>query len=376
MKVFQFVSYSAESEYFSNLGKGLYKKGIDVSYGTLFEVGRKMPEWIEQRPKVGFFCLGAGSKYDFPVSVFRLAAVLKKEKPDIVQTHLYEASLVGLLAAKIAGVPCKILTRHHTDQAHLIGKRLPIAVDRWEAKAADRVVVLSNAVRDFMVTADGIDADKIEVIHQGFDFEKFSATEQDRARVRSEFAFGDSDFVVGTFASFFPTKGHRFLVEAAKELFRQIPTLKLFFVGEGGDRESLVKQIAESGLSGKVVFSGFRKDVSACMKACDAVVHPSLSEAFCQVLIESMSTGLPLVSTDVGGAREVIADGETALLIPPSNVEAIVEAILKLYKDPAFARHMAEKGQRNVRERFTLVRMIDSQIDCYESLMAKGKNGV
>lgn len=377
MKVLQFMSSSADSEYFSNLGKGLHKKGIDVLYGTLFKTGSETPEWISQLSDVSYFCVGAASKYDFPRSVVRLASVLRQIRPDIIQTHLYEASLVGLLAAKMAGVPCRILTRHHTDQAHLIGKRLPIAVDRWEARAAHRIVVLSKAVRDFLVSHDHADPKKITVIYQGFDFDKFSAAQEEGDRVRTEFGFSKDDFVVGTFASFFPTKGHRFLIEAAKKLVDNIPTLKLFFVGEGGDKEALRVQISRSGLDEKVVvFAGFRRDVSACMKACDAVVHPSLSEAFCQVLIESMSTGVPLISTDVGGAREVIVRDETGLLIAPASIEEIVEAVMKIYSDASFAGKIAAGAKQSVRERFTVERMISEQIECYKSLVENRVNGV
>lgn len=374
MRVFQFVSYSADSDYFSNLGKGLDQRGIEIAFGTLFQTGREFPGWIKPIDDARYYCLGARSRYDFPMAVLRLASILRTVKPDILQTHLYEASLVGLLAAKLARVPIRILTRHHTDQAHLIGKKLPIAVDRWEATEADVVVVLSNAVRNFMISVDGIDPAKIRVVYQGFDFEKFSANEGDRKKVRSECDFADDDFVIGTFGNFFPTKGHRFLLAAAERLVGEIPNLKLLFVGDGGDKESLKEQISKAGLSERIVFAGFRKDVSACMKACDVVVHPSLSEAFCQVLIESMSTGVPLISTDVGGAGEVIEDGKTGLLIASENVDEIVEAVRKLYLDRGFGKQIAMAGQQAVREKFTIEKMLDQQIECYETLISTRNN--
>jgi glycosyltransferase involved in cell wall biosynthesis len=375
MNVLQFASYSADSEYMRNLGLGLSNKGINLTCGMLFDDGDTEPDWIKRAPSAKYFCLKVKSRKGFLPAIFKLAQVLRREKIDILQTHLYEASLVGLLAAKLARTPLRILTRHHTDQAHMIGRKLPIAVDRWEAKEADRVVVLSNAVRNFMVAADGVDEAKIEVIYQGFNFEKFSASEDDRKSVRIEFGMADDDFVIGTFGSFFPTKGHRFLVEAAIELIAEIPNLKLLFVGAGGDRNDLEHQITTSGLAGKVVFAGFRQDVNACMKAVDVVVHPSLSEAFCQVLVETMSVGTPLISTDVGGANEVIDNGNSALLIPPESPAAIVEAVTRLYKDMDFAKKIAVAGQKSVRERFTLEKMIDRQVECYERWLGAKRNG-
>lgn len=375
MNVLQLISYAADSEYIRNLGLGIAKKGINLTCGTLFDNGSVEPEWVKQVPPTKYFCLNARSKKDFPAAVFKLANILRREKIDVLQTHLYEAGFVGLLAAKLARTSLSILTRHHTDQAHMIGRKLPVALDRWEAETADRVVVLSNAVRDFMVATDGIDKSKIEVIYQGFNFEKFSAKEEERKQVRAEFGFVNGDFVVGTFGSFFPTKGHRYLVEAAGTLVSEIPNLKLFFVGAGGEVEGLNSQIASSSLSERVVFAGYRQDVSACMKAADIVVHPSLSEAFCQVLVETMSVGTPLISTNVGGAAEVINDGETALLIPAGSSAAIVDAVSRLYMDPLYAKKIAAAGQISVRERFTLQKMIDRQVECYKMWLNAETNG-
>lgn len=368
MKVCHFVSYSAESHYLVNLGKGLAEKGVSLFCGTLFETGKKTPEWAEM-PNVNYFCLNAKSKKDFPKAIWSLSRMLKQENIDILQTHLYEASFVGLLAAKLAKTPYRILTRHHLDQAYMVGKKLPIFLDKWEANDADRVVVLSNAVKEFLVSKDSIDADKITVIHQGFDFDGFIATEEDRKRIRDEFNLTEQEFLVGTIGNFFPTKGHRFLVQALKELLKSIPEIKLFFVGSGGDIDSLKNQISELGLEEKVIFAGFRKDVNACMKAVDIVVHPSLSEAFCQVLIETMSVGTPLISTDVGGAKEVITHNENGMLIPPENVDSIIEAVKRVYLEKDFTRQMALAGQKSVWERFTVEKMVDRQIECYRKLL-------
>ena len=365
-RVCQFISYSADSHYLVNLGKGLANNNIDLICGTLFETGKDEPKWIKESESINYFCLNAKSKPDFPKAVLSLAKILRREKIDILQTHLYEASFVGLLAAKLARIPLRILTRHHLDQSHLIGKKLPIFIDRWETKNCDKIVVLSNAVKEFLVDKDFVDRKKIQVIYQGFDFERFTATETERQSVRNEFGFQENDFVVGTIGNFFSTKGHRFLVEALKKLENEIPNLKLFFVGDGGHKDILVSQITDLNLTKKVVFSGFRADVPACMGAMDAVVHPSLSEAFCQVLIESMSIGKPLISTDVGGAKEVITNNETGLLIPAENTDAIVESIRKVYKDKDFTKKMALAGQKSVRERFTLDKMINQQVECYK----------
>lgn len=366
MKVCHLITYSSDSHYIINLGKGLADKGISVCYGTLFNTGIEKPEWMSK--EIDYFCLNVASKKDFIPAAWKLRNYLRENKIDILQTHLYEASFVGMLAAKLAGTKVKILTRHYLDQNHQIGNKLALFLDRWEAKTADEIIVLSNAVKEFMSDVEKVDADKITVIHQGFDFDIFSASDEDGKKVRQEFGISEDDFVIGTIGNFTSTKGHSFMVSAAKELIEEMPNLKLMFIGDGGDKKTVQEQIAEENLQERVIFTGFRGDVNACMKAVDVVVHPSLSEAFCQVLIETMSVGTPIVSTDVGGAKEVITDGKNGFIIPPANVEAIKKAVRNLFQNPEATKKMALAGQQSVRETFTVEKMIDKQIAVYERL--------
>src|SRR5437762_3247273 len=154
------------------------------------------------------------------------------------------------------------------------------------ARRADVVVTLSNAVRDYMISHEGLDGNKIRAIHQGFDFAKLSPTEDDRELIREEFNLTDK-FVIGCIGQLFSTKGQEYLVSALSELVAKIPNVCLLLVG-GGDKQPLVSLIRKLEFEDRVVFAGFRSDVAACMRAADIVVHPSLSEAFCQVLIETM----------------------------------------------------------------------------------------
>ncbi len=373
MKVCHIITWSADLEYFINLGKGLTDRGISLMLGTLFHTGKETPEFVKENNKIEYFCLGAKSRKDFPRCIWNFSRILRQEKVEILQAHLWEASLIGLLSARLARTPLRIITRHHLDQTHLIGKKIPIEIERWNAREANKVVTVSNAVKDFMISADFIDGNKIEVIYLGFDFEKFTNIEEAGRKVREEFGFTDQDFVIGCIGNFFPTKGHQYLLEAVKKLMPQIPNIKLFFVGSGGDKDRLEKTIETLNLEKKVVFAGYRTDVPACLNAMDLVVHPSLSEAFCQVLIETMAVGKPLISTDVGGAKEAIFDGETGILVPIKDSESIAESIARVYFHPEFARKMALAGQKSVREQFTIERMVNRQVECYEKWLNEVK---
>lgn len=343
------------------MATGLAKAGCGVYCASLSSAVE--PAWLESLPGVGYLSLDADSRLQYPAAVVRLARFLRRERIEVLQSHLFDAGVIGVLAARLARTPLTIVTRHHTDQVVLVGTALHIQLDRWMARAADGVVAVSNAVRDFLVTQDGVDSTPIEVIYLGFDFDRLRVEEADAQRVREELVLEDA-FVIGCVAQLFETKGQSFLIAALAALVDRIPNAKLVLVG-AGDRTGLEARANELGVADRVVFAGHRQDVPACLSAMDVVVHPSLSEAFSQVVIEAMASETPLVSTNVGGAMEVIEDGKTGLLIPPADVAAIVAAVERLHGDPHLRERLGRAGRESVAERFTVDRMVNHQLDCY-----------
>ena len=361
IRVLHFCATTLDSHYFSNLGRGSAARGIEVHAGSL--TAAQPPAWLRACEGGQYFHADAHSRWAYPAAAARLARFLRRQRIDVVQTHLFDGALVGLAAAKLARVPLAVLTRHHTDEMFIVGTRWHVRADRLMAREADRVVGLSHAVRNHMIAREGADGSKIEVIYQGFDFDALAATDGDGRRVRSELGLTD-EFVVGCVARFFKTKGHQYLLAAVRTLTATIPNLRLMLLG-GGDRSGIEEMVREHGLEGRVIFTGYRNDVPACMRAMDVVVHPSLTEAFCQTVVEALAAGAPLVVTDVAAASEVVTHGETGMLVPARDPAAIVEAVRALHRDPAATRRMADAGQRSVRERFTIDRMVSQQVECY-----------
>jgi glycosyltransferase involved in cell wall biosynthesis len=349
-----------DSHYFATLGRGLHGRGLTLSGVSLTDP--VTPAWLRD---VGgqYLFLDAQRKLAYPAAILRLARWLRASRVDVVQTHLIDGGIVGVAAARLARVPAVLLTRHHTNEIELIGGWRHVWCDRLLTRAADRVVGLSQAVKTQLVAREGAPADRIDIFYQGFDFESLAATDADRARVRAEFGL-ESAFVVGCVARFFRTKGHVYLLAAARELAREIPNLKVLLLGSG-DRSAIEAMVRENGLENRVIFGGYRPDVPACMRAMDVVVHPSLTEAFCQTVVEALAAGAPLVTTNVAAAPEVVTDGVHGLMVPPRDPHAIAQAVLRIYHDPELGRRMAEAGRRAVTERFTIDRMVTSQIDSY-----------
>ena len=367
MHVCHLCDSSVEGDYFRNITAGLTRNAVHV---TLVELGHgSPPTWMAEFPNTQYFSLRASGKIHYPLAVGRLARLLRDEDVDILHTHLFYSGLIGVFAKRLHRKTIFALMRHHTGVVRMLGSRFHISADKWMAKKADHVMTVSRAARAYMLDVDGIRRDDIEVVYLGFDFEKLSPNEEDRIRVRREFGFATDDFVLGYVGNFAPGKGHIQLVEAFAKIVSDIPKARLFFVGRGMLPEV---EIAASKLpAGKVIFAGWRNDISACLNAMGVFVQPSLSEAFSQVLIEAMGVGLPVIATDVGGANEVIENGVNGILIAPNDTDRIYQEILKLYRDEPLRKMIADAGRRSVRERFTADQMVERHIGLYERWIDK-----
>lgn len=352
---------SVGGDYFRNIAEGFDKAGIDLSLIGLRP--GEAPEWVAGLGRVRFYSLGAASKAGYPRAVRRLARYLKQEKADILQTHLFYGGLVGTLARRFTPSTKMVLMRHHTSLVRMFGSRLHIAADRWMAERADHVIAVSEAARTYMLDVDHVRRDDIEVVYLGFDFERMAPNAEMRAAVRKEFGFADDDLVIGYVGNILPAKGHLELIEAFGKVLAHVPNAKLLFVGRGELPE--VTRAIDRLPDGTVVNAGWRDDAVACYNAMDLFVQPSLSEAFSQVIIEAMGIGLPVIATDVGGAREVIESGVNGVLISPGDVSALTGNICKLCSDASERERIARQGRSTVTARFTASKMVEDHLELY-----------
>jgi len=350
---------SVACDYFRNISAGLTRNGVDV---LLVELGSGIPpRWVADLPNVRYLSLNASGRLQYPPAAKRLGEILRTEKIDILHTHLFYSGLIGVYAKKHSPETRIAIMRHHTSVVRMQGNRLYVAIDRWMAKKADHVMTVSNAAAAYMRDVDGIRREDIDVVHLGFDFEKFSRTEEDRHRFRAEFGIADDAIVIGYVANFAKGKGHIQLIEAFERFAAKVPNARLLFAGRGDDRA--VRAAAKG--SERVIFAGWRDDVPACLSAMDIFVQPSLSEAFSQVLIEAMAARLPVIATDVGGAREVIESGVNGIIIKPNDPAAIERELVRLHEDNDLRREISERGARDVRKRFSADIMVERHLELY-----------
>ena len=184
--------------------------------------------------------LDAANRPRWPLAVARLARLLRRDRVDVVQTHLFAPSLIGLAAGKLAGTPFKVVTRHHSDFTTLYNKPIHRRLDRRMALAADRVLAASEAVRRAMVRYESVPEGRIEVGRYGYDFESLRPRlSGSRRRELRESLGGDANFLVGTVARLSIEKGHEHLFAAIPEVVRRHPDARFILVGTGPLRDDL-----------------------------------------------------------------------------------------------------------------------------------------
>jgi glycosyltransferase involved in cell wall biosynthesis len=227
--------------------------------------------------------------------------------------------------------------------------------------AVDRVIAISDSVRRVLLDA-GVRADHIRVVPSGIDPGASVAPAAAGAAVRAEWGVPEHAPLAVLVGSLERRKGARVLLAAAAA----VPGLWVVFCGDGSEAPAL--RGAAAPLGDRVRFAGFRHDVPACLAAADVVVLPSLHEGLGIAALEAMAATRPVVASRTGGLAEAVADGETGLLVPPGDPDALAAALARLAADPALRRRLGEAGRVRLLARFTSARMAEGTLACYEEL--------
>ena len=297
---------------------------------------------------------------------FRLAQLIRAERVDIVHTHNMGPLLYGTIAAKFAGVPVVINTRHGRDLRH---------TNRLIWGMNDAIVAISNDAKNELLKNNAIDLGKVSVIHNGIDLEVFkSRISQQEAKKTLGL---DSLSVIGTVSRLSREKDQSNLIKAFTTVASAEPKARLVFAGDGPLKDELAALADDLGIKNKVAFLGFRDDVNKIMQAFDIFVLSSLQEGISLSLLEAMASARPMIVTNVGGNPEVVVDGKTGFLVPPKDSQKLADAIIRLLKNPGLAQKMGEAARARVEERFTLDRMVTEYEGLYKRCLEKKriKNG-
>jgi sugar transferase (PEP-CTERM/EpsH1 system associated) len=294
-----------------------------------------------------------------PSLVWRLAQLFRRERPHVVHTHAWGTLLEGLAAARLARVPLVVHGEHGTLQL----KPRQRWLQRWGWARVDQVLSVSSVLAQRIERETGFSADRVETIRNGVDAARFGGVA--RAEARRMLGLRDDDVVVGTVGRLVPVKDQAALVEAAAQVARRHARLRVLVAGDGPLRGALQAQIDRLNVSAHVQLLGHRSDVETVLRALDLFVLCSTSEGLSNTILESMASGVPVIATRVGGAEELVQEGVTGLLVPPSDTNALAAAIETLTIDRARRVAMGEAARQRAESEFGLSRMIGRYEDMY-----------
>ena len=357
-------SSSYDGHYARDLAHGFHESGIEIGFISLKNAVR--PNWLEDHLAKD---LSSCFREDMTLfkKIIHTITVVRNFKPNIIQTHLFHAGIIGLLVGKLLGIPV-IHTRHHIDEHYQSGTFIHRLIDRITAKRANHVVVCSSAARKWLVEIEGVNKSHISVINQGFDFNHLKPSVASIKNAKSELGFSADKLNIICVARYSRAKGQDYLLYALSKLVETNQSITLTFMGPG-ESGWLIKLVEELNLGMYVKVLSARNDIPACICASDIVIHPSLADSFSQLVIEAQAVGGVLVATDIAAAQEQIIDGITGLIVPPRDSNAIVEAVQRLLREPELALSLRINGPLHVRKKFTWERMMVEEIFCLESYL-------
>ena len=310
----------------------------------------------------------------------RISAILREFRPHIVHTHMAKAGAIGRMATALynRSQPMSGRTRVvHTYHGHVLDgyfspakTTLFVGIERWLARSTDRIVAISPEIRDELLRDHHIGRDEqYRVVPLGFDLSAFVGIDaRARAAARDNLGLSGAAHVISTVGRLTAIKQHQLFLETARLVANQDPAATFLIVGDGELRGALETTARDFGIAERVRFLGWRRDLATIYGASDVFLLTSRNEGTPVALIESLAAGVPGVSTDVGGVRDVLQDG-TGATVPFGDAPALANAVTQLLGDANQRRAMAERGRASVVARYGIDRLVDDIDALYRDLL-------
>ncbi len=290
-------------------------------------------------------------KYDLRI-LPRLWRLMRIPRADAVITvGAGDKMFWGRLAARLAGAPVIASALHSTGWPDGVGR-----LNRMLARITDAFIAVADAHGRHLVEGEQFPADKVRVIYNGIDADRFAP--RDGAPVRAALGIPPDAPVVGILAALRPEKNHELFLAGAARIRAARPDARFLIVGDGPQRPALEALANELGIAPGVHFLGTRSDVPELLAACDLVALTSHNEAAPVSILEALAVGVPVVAANVGSVSETVIDGETGRLFPAGDLDAYVAAAFDVLADDQARTRMAGAGRRLVVERWSLAAMV------------------
>jgi len=314
----------------------------------------RLREYVEE---AGLPLVQTGFEFDytFPFVIAKMTSYIREKHPDIVHTHMLGSDIVGRIAAVMAGTPIIVSTQHDTQSRPWIYN----IYRRVTAQLVDSTVACSEAVAEYCRTQIGAPAERLVTIENGIDIERFA---EGISEWREPVTFG----AVGSLT---PVKGHEVLVRAFARVARELPGSRLLIAGEGVERPAIERAVAEFGLEDRVTLVGRSDDIPGFLSGVDVFVHSSLSEGQPLAVLEAMAAAKPVIASDIPALAETLDHGKVAEMVVPADPDRLAQAMLRVARDPEYAKELASLARRRAETQYSLDRAVSEYSHLYRRLL-------
>ncbi|MDP3790622.1 MAG: glycosyltransferase family 4 protein [Candidatus Omnitrophota bacterium] len=349
--------------YILSLCNAMKKMGIDCSVAS--SGGNLEDELKENGIKHKY--IGIKTKFEFGPKVFSavspLANIIMEEGVNLVHAHTRVSQVVSFLASRKAEA-------HYVSTCHgffkpKLSRKL---FDTW----GERVVAISEPVKAHLERDFGINSERIGLIHNGVDMDKFSKnfSNDEISKLKRSITLKEGP-VVGTIGRLSSVKGQKFLIEAMKNVISKNNLAQCLIIGEGPEEDELKKLAVDLGIENNVKFAGpIYKDANMYLACMDVFVLPSIKEGLGLALLEAMAAARPCVASDIGGIRDIVKDRDNGMLVPVADISAMADSISKLLSDKAAAMRLGQNGREFVKENFSITVMAEKMSRLYREVVS------
>jgi glycosyltransferase involved in cell wall biosynthesis len=370
IKVLQFIGsfHQGGSERQAvQLSKLLKESGrCEVFAATLDKSGVLLDEMIEAGfDEIPEYSLSSFFSFGFLRQLFACASYLRKNKIDIVHTHDFYTNVFGIFAAKLAGVKIRIASKRETTGIRTDSQE---RIEKFAFRLSRRITVNSAAVQKFLV-GKGVSEEKIVVTYNGLDLDRIRPKMTDRTDICRELGLPPEKRFVTLVANLrHGVKNQPMLLRCAKNLKEEFPDVHFVFAGEGERKNFLLEMSKKLDVFESTHFIDRCRIVPELLSISEICVLTSYAEGFSNSILEYMAAGKPVVATDVGGARECIADGETGFLVPSDDAAAMSEKLALLLRDKSLSESFGESGRARVVSDFSTRSQLETLNGLYSEL--------
>ncbi|WP_417266623.1 glycosyltransferase [Brumimicrobium sp.] len=307
----------------------------------------------------------------------KIKRILQEIQPDIVHTHASKAGFLGRAAAISLNIPVVVHTFHgHVFHSYFgpLKTGLFKQIERYLARKSTGIIAISALQKAELVEVHKIaPANKVQVIPLGFDLKKFSEdTDAKRKQIRQEYGLKDDEVAIAIVGRLAPVKDHDYFLQVIENVLSstEVP-IRVFIVGDGSEKEHIQQKVAAINQKhpGSIVMTSWILDISTFNQGMDIVCLTSKNEGTPVSIIEAQASGLPVVSTDVGGVRDILADGQAGFVIKRENIETYIDKLRLLIEDPSLRNKFANFGKQSVMDKFSYHRLVKDMSSYYKTLL-------